>query len=245
MICKSCGAEFSAELLQCPFCGTENEKEAVEQQEEYIKQVEQKIEAVKEMPKEVAKKANSWLTKLVIGIVILAIVILVGAFLIVRLLDATSVQRQQKKLDKLEAMYQAEQYEEMEEYLLNIEEFDGAFRKYRIVAQIYSDQKSTVGLLESYIKVVETSPDSKIVDDYAERLMGVMKEMSYLDELEENGFVYGEGELVNELRAQYIQALKEYMLLTEEEITMAREQYANGENEFLDLKQLTLQRVSQ
>ena len=38
MICKNCGSELIDGLLQCPYCGTEDTKEAVEQQKEYIEE---------------------------------------------------------------------------------------------------------------------------------------------------------------------------------------------------------------
>lgn len=245
MICKSCGAKFSEELLVCPYCGTENEKEAIEQQEEYIEQMHQKVEAVRDLPKQVAKKANSWLTKVVIGLVIFAGIALLLSIVVTKVLDATSLQRQQKKLDKLEALYQAEDYAGLEEYLSNIKEHGGEFKKYEIITRLYRYSDITVGLLESYHRVIKSTPGSSIENDYDERIQDVLKELSYIDELEQSGFVYGEEKVALETRETYIQAIKEHLLLTEEEIEKAQAKYTKGEEDYSEFKKLTLERVAQ
>lgn len=246
MLCKSCGAKMEETELLCPYCGAENEKLAAVEQNTYIKHLHQKTESVdKDVPEQQAKRANSWLTKLVLGVVVLAVIALVIGALVSRYFDATSIQRQQKKLDRLESLYQQEDYEGLEEYLRECGEHGGEFRKYEIIVRLYDDCEIYVSSLKTFHLLMENNPESEVTDNYAEQLGDVFKKMEYIDELEEKGFIYGEKEFALETRKQYIQALKEYLLLTEEEIVEAKQQYMEEDIDYEVWKKLSLERVMQ
>lgn len=245
MVCKSCGAVIEDELLLCPYCGTENEREAKKQQDEYIESVEQKIEEVKEMPKQVAKKANTMVTKLVIILIGVAAVVLVAAFVISKWIGATALDRQQKKIDQLEAYYQAGQYQELCDYLSEINEYGASFEKYRRVDEMYDASVWDIELLVNMCDIVSKYPDSKVYDDYDKNLNDVIRGLKKIEEMEQEGFPYGEGEAMLYVREEYWKALRETLLLTDEEIKAALEKYEDANTTYPELKKVTLERIQE
>ena len=81
MICKNCSAKISDEVLLCPYCGTENQKVAQKEQQEYIDGYKHKKRKLKKVPEKVVRKTTKGLVYgagITLGIIILALIVVVA-----------------------------------------------------------------------------------------------------------------------------------------------------------------------
>lgn len=92
--CSSCGAEFEARLVRCPFCGTHYEPAA---EEEYMGKLEGVREELESHKGDAAQSTSKALIKTVILFVLAVAVILALAIGIFSLPEMRSRERQQEK----------------------------------------------------------------------------------------------------------------------------------------------------
>ena len=146
MVCGSCGSEYEDSLLVCPYCGSENEKRAREEQQEYIEEIKEKIEEVRQQaPREAAKRASHKVVQIAIGVVAAFVVVALGVWLYSGVQARMALQRQMKILDTLEGYYQAQQFEEMSEYIEKNDIRGISFYKYTDVADLYEYAVRRIG----------------------------------------------------------------------------------------------------
>ncbi len=143
MICNQCGAEFDNRLLQCPYCHSENRKEANRQKRQILEGYDREAENIrKEAEKYTQKTAGRWTKKLLIGIgialaigAVLTVVYLLGSRIFVKVeyagKDAT--------LAKLEEFYQAGEYAALAEYMWEEDLYGRDYGKYGEVWEIYAE----------------------------------------------------------------------------------------------------------
>lgn len=245
MICKNCGAKISQDILLCPYCGTENSDVAKKEQQDYINDYEKKKQELKNVPQKVLKKTTKWLWYCgcgIIGIVILAIIVVMGFS---KLTEGDMLAKQEKELAKLESYYVAGDYEAMCKYLDKVVRYGGSYEKYRRVDEIYGSMDWHIESLESNVNYVKTIDlDAVSVEDDIERCIRVLAK---IQEFEELGFLYGEDAGALYVKEQYYNALKEYALLTEDEIDSAVLNYQMGtnENDYLSLAEISIQRMEE
>lgn len=143
MICNQCGAEFDNRLLQCPYCHSENRKEAKRQKrqilEGYDREAENIRKEVENYPQKVAKK---WTKKLLLGI---GIALAAGALLTVIYLLCTRIfvkaeyAGKDAQLAKLEELYQAGDYAALSEYMWEEDLYGRDYDKYGEVWEVYAE----------------------------------------------------------------------------------------------------------
>ncbi len=243
MICKNCSAEIKDDVLLCPYCGTENAKVAQKEQQDYINSVQNKRKELKKIPQKVMKKTTKWLiygAGCVLGITILMLLV-VMAFS--KLTQGDMLAKQEKELAKLEEYYEAGDYESMSGYLKKVDGRGGSYEKYRRVANLYDRMDWQLGALTSNIEYVQTIDlDATDVEDDIERCIVVLAEIREMEELE---FPYDEKTGVLYIKEQYVSALKEYALLTDEEIESAVSNFDEEENDYLELAEISIQRMEE
>ena len=141
MICNQCGAEFDNSLLQCPYCHSENRKEAGRQKNLILEGYDKEAENIRrEAEKYPEKAARKWTGYLLLGIcialavgVVLTILYLLCSSLFTRLEYAG----ENAVLAKLEEYYQAEDYAALSEYMREERLYGNTYEKYGEVKAVY------------------------------------------------------------------------------------------------------------
>lgn len=243
MLCKNCGAKISEEELLCPYCGTENLKVAQKEQRDYIEGYKEKKRALEKVPQKVMKNTTKWLVygaSSVLGITILLILV-VMAFS--KLTQGDMLAKQEKELAKLEKYYEAGDYESMSKYLDKVVRRGGSYDKYWRIADLYDSMDWQIEALASnaeYVKTIDL--DATDVETDIERCVVVLAEIQEMEELE---FPYDEKTGVLYIKDQYISALKEYALLTDEEIESAVLNFDDNGNDYMELAEISIQRMEE
>ena len=243
MICKNCSAKIRDDVLLCPYCGTENQKVAQKEQQDYIDGYESKKRKLKKVPEKVVRKTTKGLVYgagITLGIIILALIV-VTAFS--KIITGDALAKQEKELAKLEEYYKAGEYEAMSNYLEKIDKWGGSYEKYNRVSSVYSAMDWHVEMLKDdteYVKEIDL--DAMSVESHIEWCIEPLAEIY---EWEEMDFPYGEKDGALYVRKQYMNAFKDYMLLTDEEIESAILMYLDGERDYMELAEIAIQRMEE
>ena len=160
-----------------------------------------------------------------------------------KLTQGDMLAKQEKELAKLEEYYEAGDYESMSGYLKKVDSWGGSYEKYRRVANLYDRMDWQLEALTSNTEYVQTIDlDATDVEDDIERCVSVLAEIREMEELE---FPYDESTGVLYVKEKYVFALKEYALLTEEEIESAVSNFNEEENDYLELAEISIQRMEE
>lgn len=106
--CSSCGAEFEAGQVRCPYCGTAYEPAAEEEYMGKLEEVRTELEGHKD---DAAKSTGKALVKAVLLFVVAALVILALGIGIFLLPEMRQRQRQQEKKEEFLQKYSVETQE--------------------------------------------------------------------------------------------------------------------------------------
>lgn len=245
MICKNCGSEYIDGLLQCPYCGTEDTKEAAEQQKEYIEEYKDKIDGLKDIPEQVARKGKSKATNAIIAVVVLTVFVCIVVAIVSSLLGANELEHQEKHLAKLEELYQEKDFDELESYYEKVNIRGGDFTKYERVLDLYERLYYIDSLKLTYENVRDCSEKVEEMESLQKNLSDVFDVLYEINEIEEEGFPYDEEEGILYLKEIYIDALKEYALLTDEEIEEGILIYEDDEKVYSELGEIVLKRLNE
>ena len=243
MICKNCSAKIRDDVLLCPYCGTENQKVAQKEQQDYIDGYESKKRKLKKVPEKVVRKTTKGLVYgagITLGIIILALIV-VTAFS--KIITGDALAKQEKELAKLESYYVDADYEAMSNYLEKIDKRGGSYEKYNRVLRVYSAMDWHVEMLKDdteYVQKIDL--DAMSVESHIEWCIEPLAEIY---EWEEMDFPYGEKDGALYVRKQYMNAFKDYMLLTDEEIESAILMYLDGERDYMELAEIAIQRMEE
>ncbi|MDO4463930.1 MAG: hypothetical protein Q4C57_05215 [Bacillota bacterium] len=140
MICKSCGAKYDKSSIRCPYCGTENIQAAGKQKREILQGYDKEATRIRREAEAFPQKAANRLTKGIVffvGILALIGILFTILFIFYGKLSVRAKYRQEQiYLEKLEALYQEGQYEEMEEYCRKKDLYGRAYQKYAQVMEV-------------------------------------------------------------------------------------------------------------
>lgn len=239
MICKSCGADIDDKELLCPYCGTENENVAKEEQEDYIESFERKKKDLVNIPKQRVNKTTKYVLLGVTGLFGLFLVGMLVSWIVAGIMPDHSLDKQKKQLAKLETYYDNGEYIEMYEYLEKIDEYGGAYEKYYRIGNACDNMDWRLEALKNeqeFIKKLDLK-----TEDVATTLSYTIEELVKVRSWEMAEYSYDEEQGATYIRKQYMNALKQYMLLTDEEIEAAVEQYTDSED-LTELAKLAIQR---
>lgn len=243
MICKNCSAEISEKELLCPYCGTENFDVAKSEQEEYLAHFKKKRDEVKNIPEKMMKNGPKKILKVVGTLIGVAVVVLVVVAGFSRIMAGDSLAKQQKQIEKLEAYYQAGDYEQMCEYYEKLEVYGGSFEKYARICRLYSNMDWRIEALKSnreFAAQIDMSATDVEVD--FDRCFSDLHEISEMEELE---FPYGEETAALYIKKEYVDALKEYAYLTDEEIESGILMYGEEGSDYMELAEISIQRMEE
>lgn len=170
--------------------------------------------------------------------VFLLILLLIPAFL--QVLSGDSLAQQEKEISKLEKYYLAGNYEKMCEYLTDIDKTGGEYEKYVRLCKLYENMKVGIGSLE---KIEDTEEIE--VEYLQECLQMCMHDLSRIEEIEKLNYPYDEQQGTDYIRKQYEEAIKQYLLLTEDEIATAIMSYMGEDTDYMELAEIALQRIEE
>ena len=243
MICKNCSAEISDDILLCPYCGTENQKVAEKEQQDYIDSYRKKKNNLKNVPNKVVKKTTKGLVYVagaILGFIVLAILV-IGAFS--GLVSGNVLAKQEKEIAKLEKYYAEGDYEAMSQYYEKVGRGGGSYEKYKRVSRVYSSMDWHLEMLKDdtyYVKTIDL--DANHVEEHIE---WCLEPLARIYEWEEMGFPYGEEEGALYVKDEYMNAFQIYTRLTETEIKSAVLMYVDGERDYMELAEIAIQRMEE
>ena len=243
MVCKECGAQIDSNELLCPYCGAENFQVAKEQQDEYVKNYKRKKKEIKRMPEKLVKKTTKSMFYLAGGLFAGVILLLIVVTAFSRVVSSDMLARQEKEIEKLEGYYSKGDYEAMCDYLEKIDKRGGSYEKYNRICDLYSNMDWKIEALKEnleYAKTIEL--DATYVAADLERCLAELKTIAEMETLQ---FPYGEKEGALYVKFQYVDALKNYALLTEAEIESAVSVYKQEGNDYLELAEIAIQRMEE
>ncbi len=228
MICKNCSGEYEDEILSCPYCGTENGKALQELKEDILEEYDKEADCIRESAEQYPEKtARKW-TKYMVYVVLILLVlgIIVGAIAIVagRFSVNVGYKKQQKHMRHLEELFQAEDYEAVEEYLDEKDLYESTYEKYREIARIYTYysymQEDVLHVEELLVSQIEEPERKEHIKLWCESLL---KDSAYVLRLsgeytEDMQFLENESVLEN-FRNETIERLSEFGY-TEDEIAV-------------------------
>ena len=243
MVCKECGAQFDENELLCPYCGAENFQVAKEQQDEYVKNYKRKKKEIKRMPEKLVKKTTKSMFYLAGGLFIGVILLLIVVTAFSKIVSSDMLARQEKELANLESYYVQGDYETMCNYLEKIDKRGGSYEKYNRIYDLYRNMDWKIQAVKDnleYAKAIEL--DATYVAADLERCLEELKTISEMETLQ---FPYGEKEGALYVKAQYMDALKNYAFLTEAEIESAISVYKQEGHDYLELAEIAIQRMEE
>lgn len=241
MFCPNCGADLG-EDTSCPYCGYENVAAVQAQHKKEIASIYEKIAVMLHRPVEQAQKITHALLLGAGALVVVFLIALLGAFIYSKVNPAISYHNRQTSLEKLEAYYDARDYQGMNELLKETDDsYLSIYNKYYIIGSMY--KRVTTGE-EDALTYREHILTSDRFYDYLEypldALFGVLNQCR---ELEDNGFVYDEEEPVGTFSQKAESTLKDVLLLTDEEIQYGMELEAEDSSDYSCFFDICMERI--
>lgn len=120
MICRSCGAEISDTIIKCPYCDTENELIAEQEQIAEENAYKEKIKEFASRPDRARNSTQSFFRKHYLKFIIAVIVLILFSTVVTIIAPKIQYRKMQKNIETLEEFYQANDFEAMGEYLSGI-----------------------------------------------------------------------------------------------------------------------------
>ncbi|MBQ8278617.1 MAG: hypothetical protein IJZ23_02130 [Roseburia sp.] len=162
IICNSCGAEFSNEEPKCPYCGTMNYDGAEKEYFEKLEDIREDVEELNAVPmqetKAELKKQGRFIKKIVTVVLVLAVIFGVILFLQEKSYDRDEKEDflwQQENYPKMNAMYEAGEYDELIAFYRKAQEDDRLLYEWE-----HAD------FVDTYISVEEFYGDLEYMESY-------------------------------------------------------------------------------
>lgn len=244
MICKSCGAEYEDKLLVCPYCGSENENRAREEQLDYIEEVKEKIEEVRsQAPVKAAKRASDMVVKIVGAMIGVFLVVALAVWAYSTFSANGALKKQTKQIEKLEAFYQAQEFEKMSEFIEKEKLRGATFYKYIDIADLYDRVPYIMEEMDFCLDKVQRYELE--ANDVVWELMDGLYQLKHIYDYEQEGFIYGNEDAAAAIREIYIEKMTKVFLLTEEEIDHCLPEYVNEREENIEIAQIAAKRMNE
>ncbi len=137
--------------------------------------------------------------------------------------DENSQKKKGQQLKQLESYYEDGNYTQMHQYLEQIGEEGANYEKYRRIGMLNEQ-------LEEQVEAIAGEPEAirsqnKGIEDVAATISHVLEAMVGIKTWAEEGFIYGEKEGALYVLDQYRIAMRQYLLLSDEEINNAVNEY--------------------
>ena len=222
MLCKNCGAELEDDVLECPFCLSENSELSDKIYEKEVGKVIGRIQNVKEETKEEGRKISKKSGKVFVVSVIVLIGIIIISYTVSEIFSAFQKNAEKKAeerfLKEIDVLYQNGDYEGLSEYYYDKNIFSFKADKYYEVILAWRD----MAYIREYKNRVETGDYVFPIVVYA-----ILEDYNELSELTEektsDNAVRGNENIFLDFRTESETFLSEILGMTEQEIKTVRE----------------------
>jgi hypothetical protein len=222
MICKNCGAELEDNVLECPFCLSENTELADKMYEKQFEEVISKIENVKEEAKKEEKKISKKAVKIFFLSMVVLLAIIVLRYVISEVSSIIEENREKKKeaayLAEIDVYYQKGDYEGLYEYDDNNSVF--SYEGYK-----YSEVASAWGCMANLREFKEKKESGEPL--YPILIYVILKDFNkfskIIEEKTTDNTVFGNEQILLDFMAEYTDCLNETLGLTEAQIETIKE----------------------
>ncbi len=193
-----------------------------------------------QLPHKIVKKSSKYMTIIAGGVIAFFVMCVIGVYIASNGIGDISLKVREKHIEVLEGYYDAGVYGKMGDYLdshnLNGATYEKYYRVYSLYDGVEWRKEAIINEAEA-IKIIDIS-----VEDVSRTMTYVFEELAEMKSFEEEGFVYDEEEAILSFRENYISTLKEYMLLSDDEIEKAIEVYIEKKN-CDDVATLVIERI--
>ena len=242
MICKNCGVEYDDNLVKCPFCGAENVAESYRRQASYVDNLKKKSDFLAALPEWIASLLGRVMKHAAIFAVGFFLLVLLIAFIGTKIYSSTAVWRMERNLAKLEKLYQAGDYEKLEDVYWDMEDtYGGSYEKYYRTVQTYSRVDWVMYNLEKFSGEYVAYISVEEAEDTLEDAIIVLHD---IDEMKIDGFPYGEGEAILKLEKVLRDGIEKHLPMNASEFQAAYDKYSTeDENDYSVEAALILERL--
>lgn len=237
MICKNCGGAFDKDELLCPYCGCENYEQAVDEQQDYIEDYRDKTNALKKEPKRIARFSGKVILMVFVGIFAMFVIILFAASAIRGLSDSDkNLDKHKEDIEILEEYYNQKAYQELYDYMDKMDNrYSDSYEKYYIIYRMYDDY---IFVEEQAAESAQLHSEYQFEDDgeiFIYYVYLCCDNINRIIELRENGYVYGEEEVVEDFEQKFKDVMTNHLKMTDEEINEAINMYEGKTSTYEDI----------
>ena len=119
IVCNNCGASYEDDEPRCPYCGGDNFGRSVQMHEDAVNELKREKRQWEEKPQRMAKTGMSLTAKILIVVIVAGLLLSAAAFIGIRIHAAASGSREQAMQEKLEKMYQQQDYSGIWKSIMN------------------------------------------------------------------------------------------------------------------------------
>ncbi len=225
MVCNQCGAEYKKDLLQCPYCHSENKKEAKRQKrrilESYDREAAEIKREVEKYSEKAANKATKYLVLGVCAILALGVLLIILYLLCSKILFKMEYAGEEANIAKLESYFGAGDYESLCAYMDEKNLYDRDYDKYGEIWDVYDclrdmdEARAQIATINGYTFSKEEKWQS------AEFWLGMYVEsagkvLSFSKEYSEDRVFRGNEEALLQLKEEALKELEEVGFTREE-----------------------------
>lgn len=215
MLCPNCGAELTGREGRCPYCGWEDPQKAEAEQKSALRAISRKTAELLHLPERVCRRILRWLMILAGTALGVYLLILAGTGIATVYRQSHSYENRQKNLEILENCYTAGDYGSMLEYLEKIPDgYSASYGKYAAIGGIRRDLDLAEEWLDSQLNNLNYGRARDLIQPLAQ--MG--RVAAKLQELQDQGYVYGEKAEADALARELRDYLAGHLAMTPEEI---------------------------
>lgn len=232
MICKNCGGKFDKDELICPYCGFENYEQALDEQQDYIDDYKDKTKELKKEPKRLARFSGK-IILLIFGCMLALFLIVLAVASVIRGMsdDDKKLGKHKEDMEILEEYYSQGEYQKLYDYMEEMDnKYSESYEKYYIIYRMYDDYKFANEQAADGAKFYSEYQFEGDGEIFAYYIYLCCDNINKIIELRENGYVYGEGEAVEDFEKKFKDVMSIHLKMTPQEIEDAINMY-NGKSE--------------
>lgn len=228
MKCVNCGASYPDVKEQCPYCGSENTRQAEQSHKDKLEWYAFKSSILRALPEIIGRFVSKLVVRVLVIFILGGILLALASAGIAKVKSVIAYENKDSVMDKLETLYQEEEYEAMMELLRQQEHYTSAtYGRFYRVGELNELYQSVQPEIDEQLRVAAKYNDSKYL---SYTIKPLFKILCYSREYEEAGYVYDEEKGVEEFRRKAMELLRDRCYLSEDEIEQGILLYENRED---------------
>ena len=233
-LCPDCGGTIPSGASCCPYCGHEIMSRAEEAAQRGIDETYRAAEEVRTRPARRLKRATKRLLIAFACVAAAFVVIFAVSQIVAHVQNSTAVARHEKTLQELEEYYRAGEYDEMNALLFSLSDsYSASYGKYARVGELFLTLETCRESAESDVAFAKDGIGDEILFRYD--IDHIFSSIRQIDEYESEGFVYGEGDVLNAFRSKFFNIAEDVMQMPQTLIDRAMECAASDDPDFSEI----------